>query len=171
LDGAGRVIYVGTFSKVLVPSLRLGYLVAPPALLKGLRAARRFIDIHPPVLEQLALADFITEGHYARYVRKMRLRYLERRDALAAALRQDLGDLLDVSVPDAGLHLVAWLGAGLTAQAVAHQAAAHGLQIPLLSRFSLRPLQRDGLMLGFAGADPDELRAGVRTLARALRTA
>jgi GntR family transcriptional regulator/MocR family aminotransferase len=170
LDGAGRVIYVGTFSKVLVPSLRLGYLVAPPALLKSLLAARRFIDIHPPLLEQMALADFITKGHYARYVRKMRLRYLQRRDALVAALRQDLGDRLDVSVPDAGLHLVAWLRAGLSAQAVARQAAAHGLQIPLLSRFSLRPLQRDGLMLGFAGANPDELRAGVRTLARALGT-
>jgi GntR family transcriptional regulator/MocR family aminotransferase len=170
LDSAGRVIYVGTFSKVLLPSSRLGYLVAPPALLQALRTARRFIDIHPPVLEQMALADFMAEGHYARYVRKMRLLYRERRDALVDALRQELGDLLDVAVPEAGMHLVAWLRAGLSAEAVAVQAAAHGLQIPTMSRFSLRPLQRDGLMLGFAGADRDELRAGVHTLARAIRT-
>jgi GntR family transcriptional regulator/MocR family aminotransferase len=171
LDRTGRVIYVGTFSKVLLPSMRLGYLIAPPALLQALGTARRFIDIHPPVLEQMALADFMAEGQYARHVRKMRLLYRERRDALVDALRQELGDLLDVAVPEAGMHLVAWLRAGLSAEAVAGQAAAQGLQIPTLSRFSLRPLQRDGLMLGFAGADRDELRAGVHTLARALRTA
>ena len=171
LDRTGRVIYVGTFSKVLLPSLRLGYLVAPPTLLKALRTARRFMDIHLPLLEQMALADFMSEGQYARYVRTMRLRYLDRRNALVDALTQELGDLLDVAVPDAGLHLVAWLRAGRSAEAVAGQAAAHGLQIPPLSRFSLRPLQRDGLMLGFAGAERDELRAGVHTLARAVRTA
>ncbi|HVA93104.1 MAG TPA: PLP-dependent aminotransferase family protein [Chloroflexota bacterium] len=170
LDSAGRVIYVGTFSKVLFPSLRLGYLVAPMALLNGLLAARRYVDIHLPLLEQMALADFITEGHYARYVRKMRLLYLERRNALVDALRRELGDLLDVGVPEAGLHLVAWLRAGMDPQAAVSQAAAHGLRIPLLSQFSLRPLQRDGLMLGFASASPDELRAGARTLGRALRT-
>jgi GntR family transcriptional regulator/MocR family aminotransferase len=169
LDSAGRVIYIGTFSKVLFPSLRLGYLVAPPELLKGFLAARRFIDVHLPLLEQMALADFIAEGHFARHLRKMRLLYLERRNALVDALTQELGDILDVAVPEAGMHLVAWLPAGMSAQAVAHLAAAHGLHILPISQFSLRLLQRDGLLFGFASATPEELRAGVQTLALALR--
>jgi len=163
------VIYVGTFSKVLFPSLRLGYLVAPPALLTGFLAARRFIDVHLPLLEQMALADFMAEGHFGRHVRKMRLLYAERRNALVDALTRELGDILDVAVPEAGLHLVAWLPAGMSAQTTAHRAAAHGLYISSMSQFSLRPLQRDGLMFGFSSASPDELRTGVHTLALALR--
>lgn len=169
LDSAGRVIYIGTFSKVLFPSLRLGYLVAPPELLKGFIAARRFIDVHLPLLEQMALADFIAEGHFARHLRKMRLLYLERRNALVDALTGELGDILDVAVPEAGIHLVAWLPAGMSAQRAAHLAAAHSLHILPISQFSLRPLPRDGLLFGFASASPEELRAGVKTLAIALR--
>src|SRR2546421_4631283 len=90
LDSGERVIYVGTFSKVLFPSLRLGYLVAPSALLEGLVAARDFIDMHPPLLEQMALADFIAAGHFARHLRKMRVQYRERRDALVDALTREL---------------------------------------------------------------------------------
>ncbi|GER91925.1 hypothetical protein KDW_60870 [Dictyobacter vulcani] len=90
LDRNGRVIYIGTFSKVLFPSLRLGYLIIPPALLPAFMAARRLIDVHTPLLEQLALTDFITEGHFARHLRKMRLLYLERRNTLVAALSRSL---------------------------------------------------------------------------------
>ena len=170
LDGGRRVLYVGTFSKALFPSLRLGYLVAPRQLLEALIAMRHLIDVHPALLEQLALADFIFEGQLARYVRKMRLLYLERRDALVAALTQELGDTLDIVVPEAGLHLAAWLPSGLSAQMVVQRAEARGLRLLPLSRFSLRPLQRDGLVFGFATAAPDELRAGVKTLALAVRT-
>ncbi len=169
LDRAGRVIYIGTFSKVLFPSLRLGYLVAPAELLQGFIAARHFIDTHLPLLEQMALADFIAEGHFGRHLRKMRLLYLERRNALVDTLRRELGDILDIAVPEAGMHLVAWLPAGLNAQAVVRRAAANGLHIVPISQYSLRPLQRDGLMLGFASASPEELRAGVQTLALTLR--
>jgi GntR family transcriptional regulator/MocR family aminotransferase len=169
LDSAGRVIYIGTFSKVLFPSLRLGYLVAPAELLQGFSVVRRFIDVHLPLLEQMALADFMAEGHFARHLRKMRLLYLERRNALVDALRRELGNILDVAVPEAGMHLVAWLPASMSAQAVAHLAAAHRLHIRPISHFSLRPLQRDGLMLGFASGSPEELRVGVQTLALALR--
>jgi GntR family transcriptional regulator/MocR family aminotransferase len=169
LDSAGQVIYVGTFSKVLFPALRLGYLVAPRPLLLHLRAARRLVDIHLPLLDQLALADFMTEGHFARYVRKMRLRYLERRNALIDALARDLGDLLEVTVPEAGLHMAAWLSPEMSARAGVASAAARELHIPLLSQFSLRPLTRDGFLLGFVNATPDELCASVGNLARALR--
>ncbi len=169
LDGAGRVLYIGTFSKVLFPALRLGYLVVPPAMLPAVLAARRFSDIHSPILEQMALADFMTEGQYARYLRRMRPRYQARRDALVAALREELGDVLDVVVPQAGLNLAAWLPAGMDGQAVAGRVAAQGLILPTLSQFSQRPLERDGWVFGFAGASPDALRAGVRVLARAVR--
>jgi GntR family transcriptional regulator/MocR family aminotransferase len=169
LDRAGRVLYVGTFSKVLFPALRLGYLVAPAALLPGLIAARRFIDVHPPLLEQLTLAAFLVEGHFARHLRKMRLVYRERRNTLIDALVRELGDLLEVAVPEAGMHLVAWLPAGMRVEAAVARAAALGLHLLPVSQFRLQPGRRDGLILGFAGATPAELRAGVHTLARALR--
>ena len=168
LDNARRVVYIGTFSKVLFPSLRLGYLVAPIELLGGLVAARSMIDVHLPLLEQMALADFIAEGHFARHLRKMRVLYAERRNTLIEALTRALGDILDVAVPEAGMHLVAWLPEGMSAQVVARQASAHGLRIPPISQFSSQPLQRDGLLFGFASSSPDELRAGVKTLAMAL---
>lgn len=169
LDRSGHVIYIGTFSKVLFPSLRLGYLIAPPDALEGFLAARHFIDVHPPLLDQLALADFIAEGHFARHVRKMRLLYLERRDALVEALARELGDALEVTSPEAGLHLAAWLPAGVSAQAVSRLAATHGLRILPISRTDAQ--QREGLLFGFASDSPAALREGVRTLARALRRA
>jgi GntR family transcriptional regulator/MocR family aminotransferase len=168
LDDEGRVLYVGTFSKVLFPALRLGYLVVPPGLPPAVRAARRLVDIHPPILEQMALADFIAEGHFARYVRRMRPLYQARRDALVEALRRELGGLLEVVVPQAGLNLAAWLPAGPCGRAVAACVVEHGLALPTLSQFSVRPLERDGWLFGFAGASPEALRAGVRALARAV---
>ena len=168
LDRAGRVLYIGTLSKVLFPSLRLGYLVAPPELVTGLKATQRFQAVHLPLLEQIALADFLAEGYFARHVRKMRQLYKERRDALVDALTQESDTRLDVIVPEAGMHLAAWLPAGISAQAVVHQATASGLHILPISQFSQRTLQRDGLVLGFASASPQDLRAGVKKLALAL---
>jgi GntR family transcriptional regulator/MocR family aminotransferase len=169
LDRAGRVLYIGTFSKVLFPSLRLGYLVAPPELLKGLIATHRLIAVHLPLLEQMALADFMAEGYFARHLRRMRQLYKERRNALVDALTRELGKRLDVTVPEAGMHLVVWLPSGMSAQTAAQRAAASGLHMLPISQFSLRSLQRDGLLLGFASASPQELRAGVQTLALALQ--
>ncbi|HEX6543230.1 MAG TPA: PLP-dependent aminotransferase family protein [Ktedonobacterales bacterium] len=170
LDGGERVIYIGTFSKVLLPALRLGYLVAPADLVEGFIAARRFIDVHMPSLEQMALADFIAGGHFARHLRRMRAIYHERRDALVAALTHELGDLVEVGVPEAGMHLVAWLPEGMSGQRVAHQAAALGLRVLTTTRNHPETHRREGLLLGFASDTPEELRAGVHTLARALRT-
>ena len=170
LDASGRVIYIGTFSKALFPSLRLGYLVAPGELLPKLIAMRSFIDTHPPLLEQMALAEFITSGHFARHLRKMRVLYQERRDALAAALRRESGDILDVAPPQAGMHLVAWLPEGTDGQAIARQVAAKGMYIRPVSHYSLHPLRRDGLVLGFANTPGAEIAKGVEILAQALRT-
>ena len=169
LDRAGHVLYIGTLSKALFPSLRLGYLVAPPELLTGLKATQRFWAVHLPLVEQLALADFIAEGYFARHLRKMRQLYKERRDALVDALTRELGKRLEITVPEAGMHLAVWLPEGMSAQAVAQRAAASGVHILPISHFSQRPLQRDGLVLGFASSSPQELRAGAHTLALALQ--
>jgi GntR family transcriptional regulator / MocR family aminotransferase len=168
LDRAGHVLYIGTFSKTLFPSLRLGYLVAPPELLVGLKATQRFRAVHLPLLEQLALTDFLVEGYFARHIRKMRQLYEERRDTLVDALTRELGERVDISVPEAGMHLAVWLPAGMSAQTVAQRAAASGLYILPISHFSQRALQRDGLVLGFASSFPQALRAGVHTLVLAL---
>jgi GntR family transcriptional regulator / MocR family aminotransferase len=169
LDGGERVFYVGTFSKVLFPALRLGYLVAPPPLVTAIVAARRFVDSHPPILEQLTLSDFLAEGHFARHLRTMRALYQERRDALVMALRQELGDLLTVGVPEAGMHLVAWLPSDISGEEAAQRVARQGLRILLVTQRGVGSPPREGLLLGFASNTPETLQAGVQTLARVLR--
>ncbi|GCE10322.1 hypothetical protein KTT_01810 [Tengunoibacter tsumagoiensis] len=115
----------------------------------------------------MALADFIAEGHFTRHLRRMRLLYIERRNALIDALTQEMGDMLNIPVPEAGMHLMAWLPEGMSAHLASQQAAAYDLHIMPISQS--RPSQRDGLLFGFASATPKELRAGVKTLAKALR--
>jgi GntR family transcriptional regulator/MocR family aminotransferase len=168
LDRAGRVLYIGTFSKTLFPSLRLGYLVAPTDLIEPLLAVRRCIDAYPPMLEQLALCDFLTEGHYARHLRKMLSLYRRRRDLLRRELHLHLGGLLDVHLPEAGMHLVGWLPPGKDDQRAAELAAGAGIEVIPISRFSLEPLPRGGLVFGYASADEEAILHGVKALAAAL---
>jgi GntR family transcriptional regulator/MocR family aminotransferase len=168
LDHAGRVLYVGTFSKVLFPALRLGYLVAPTPLLATLLQTRRFLDLHPPILEQMALADFLREGHYASHLRRTRHQIQRRRDCLHQELRLHLGGLLDVSLPEAGLELVGWLPRDKDDQRAVALAAAAGITVVAISRQSLEPPSRGGLLMGFAGIDEEAIQHGVKTLADAL---
>jgi GntR family transcriptional regulator / MocR family aminotransferase len=170
LDRDARIIYIGSFGRVLPSSVRLGYLVAPTTLLEGFLSAREYIDVRPPLLEQLALADFFAEGHYARHVQRTRGQYLECRDALVEALGRELGDLVEVAAPEMGTHLVAWLPAGVDGRLAARAAAEQGLRVEPVSRFSQRLLVQDGLLLGYVDPRPAELQAAVVTLARALRT-
>jgi GntR family transcriptional regulator/MocR family aminotransferase len=165
LDRDGRVLYIGSFSKTLFPALRLGFLIAPPALVEPLVATRRFINIHPPLLEQMALTDFIEEGHFVRHLRRMVEVYQQRRDALASALMNEMGDKMEVYVPEAGMHLVGWLPAGVDDTAIADRAAEAGLEVSPISKYSLIPLRRGGLLFGYAGTDEAALREGVRQLA------
>jgi GntR family transcriptional regulator / MocR family aminotransferase len=168
LDRDARVIYIGSFSKVLFPALRLGYLVLPADLVSRFAAVRDATDIFPPTFSQAVLADFIREGHFARHLRRTRALYRERRSTLVAAIRAQLGDLLDVRGDEAGMHLAASLPEGPDDHEVALQAAREGLwTMPLSSCYVARPSRR-GFVLGFGGTDLPETQRGVRRLAAVL---
>ena len=165
LDTAGRVIYAGTFSKVLFPALRLGYLVVPPELVDAFVAARALADRHSPSVTQAALADFIDGGHFARHVRRTRALYAERQAALVHAARRTLGGLLEVAPAEAGMHLMGWLprrrgrprGRARRAHPRRGRAAALGLSSPADS--SLGPGRPHA---GLRGVCPARDRRGLR---------
>jgi GntR family transcriptional regulator / MocR family aminotransferase len=165
LDVSGRVIYIGTFNKVMFPSLRLAYLIAPPDLVDGFVAARALGDGHPPVLAQAALADFIEHGHFGAHVRQMRALYHERRDVLVGALRSRLGEGLRLGPTEAGMHLVVTHPAIRDDGAIVHAADGAGLSVDRLSRHYLGRRAARGLLLGFTASPPDELKRATRTLA------
>ena len=165
LDAEARVIYVGTLSKVMFPALRLGYLVVPKDLVPAFAAARDTVDTFSSTLFQLAMTDFIREGHFARHVRKMRILYGERRAALQAALRRHLGDRLEVTGGEAGIQLTALLPPGVDDVAVSVRAAARGVSARPLSPCYLSPPERGGLILGYGVAGTQEIDSGVRKLA------
>lgn len=161
LDDAGRVIYIGTFSKVLFPSIRIGYMILPPPLVDPFLKVRRLIDIHSPLLEQAVLADFILEGHFTRHLRRMRALYAERRKTLLQAA----GELpLKIDSPEAGIHCVGWLPDGMDDRTLASQAAAYELNLTPISSFSIEPTSRQGLLLGYGGFSVEEIKDGVRRL-------
>ncbi|UHC13756.1 PLP-dependent aminotransferase family protein [Methylobacterium currus] len=175
LDRTGRVIYAGTVSKTLSPQLRLGYLVVPPALEHAFAEAKRLADRQAPGLEQAALARLLGDGGYERHLRQARRRNADRRAALLAALAETFGAEVRVEGAAAGLHLVAWFD-GVPAGAEAGMAAAAraaGIGVypvgPLYFDAAARP-DRAGLLLGFAGNEPEAIRAGIRRLAAALAT-
>lgn len=171
LDRSGRVAYVGTFSRALLPSLRLGYLVLPPALVDAFLAMRALSDDSPPQLTQAAAAAFIGEGHFSRHLRRMRTVYAERRQALLDAAEGHLGGLLELSADEAGLQLIGWLASDLTEQAASEHAARFGVDVRPLGQCRIQAGGRPGLMLGFAGFSPARIRSAAAKLAQALRAA
>ncbi len=171
VDNEARVIYVGSFSKVLFPSLRIGYLVAPPDLVDSFVAMRARTDVHSPTPEQVVLTDFIAEGHFARHIRRMRALYAERQAILVEAAGKELEGMLEVSPADAGMHLIGWLGDGVDDVAVSARALEEGVVAPALSTFYLGKGGAPGLLLGYTGVAEAEIRAGVRRLAVALGSA
>jgi GntR family transcriptional regulator/MocR family aminotransferase len=165
------VLYVGTFNKTLVPGIRLGYLVAPAALVESFRIARAATDRHASTFVQRVLADFIREGHYARHLRRVRALYAERQRALLDAVEEIMPQLLTMAPDAAGLHLVGWLPAGISDAEAAEAASREGVEVFPLSRFAMgpaRPAARGALLLGYAAFDAREIVDGVRRLRRAL---
>jgi GntR family transcriptional regulator/MocR family aminotransferase len=164
LDRDTRVVYVGTFSKVLFPALRVGYMVIPQDLVERFSAVRAAMDISPPVLAQNALAELLREGHFARHVRRMRTLYSERRGALVEALGAEFGDRLDLLGDQAGMHLVAGFRDDVDDILVAETAARQELwAMPLASCYCGEPARR-GLVLGYGATEARQIPLGVRRL-------
>jgi GntR family transcriptional regulator/MocR family aminotransferase len=170
LDGGGRVLYVGTFSKLLFPALRLGYVLAPENVHGPLAAAKALADTGTAMLEQLTLADFLREGHYERHLRRSREKNARRRAALLEALAEHFGSRVEISGANTGLHVLAWLRGknGRPISAITRRAAAAGVGVSSVAPFFLRPPERSGVLLGYGALTEREIREGVKRLAAAL---
>ncbi|HEV7733455.1 MAG TPA: PLP-dependent aminotransferase family protein, partial [Candidatus Binatia bacterium] len=160
LDAAGRVVYVGTFSKTMFPALRAGWLVVPPALVDPFRAAVRNTGHTVPGVIQAALADFMNDGHFGAHVRRMRTLYAARQERLVTAAHRRLDGLLDVRPADAGMQLAAALPPGTDDRAVAQAAYDAGVIAPALSSYYLGSQSSPGLFLGYAGVKERDIGRG-----------
>jgi GntR family transcriptional regulator/MocR family aminotransferase len=173
LDRTGSVIYVGTLSKVLFPGLRLGYIVAPPALVEPLARAKAVVDRHNPIVPQAVLADFIQEGHFARHIRRTRDAYGERRIAMLEAIGSRMHGVLACGPSDAGLDLCVGVTNGLSEAGAAARALAAGVDVRPLAYYTNPAAGPDcavppGLLLGFSAFTPNEIRAGIQRLEQAI---
>jgi GntR family transcriptional regulator/MocR family aminotransferase len=171
LDRDGRVIYVGTMSKVMFPGLRVGYMVVPEQLIDAFLVVRALVDAHPSSIAQAALVDFIGEGHLAAHIRRMRALYGERQAALLAAVQARLGARLALAPSAAGMHLVGHLAPAADDAAIAQAAAAAGVEAPALSGYYQGPPNRRGLLLGYAGVPESAMAPAVARLAGVIENA
>lgn len=168
LDTEGRVIYVGTFSRTMFSSLRIGYLVVPRSLLPALTAAKWLSDRHTPTLEQETLAEFIGSGLYERHLRRVRRRNAATRRALLDAVAEHLGDRVEVTGDGAGAHIVLWPEKRISEEDAVAAAAARRVGVyGIGGYFSKRPA-RPGLILGYPRLREADIREGVRRLAEVL---
>ena len=168
IDIKRRVIYLGTFSKVMLPSLRLGYIVVPLDLIDAFRAARQFTIQFPPLLEQIALTGFINEGHFHRHIRRMRALYEERQAIFFQAAKRGLEGRLEIEPSNSGMHLIGWLPEGMNDLAASRNAAKYGVDASPLSNYCFDAKLPGGFVLGFAGVNETEIKEGIHSLRLAL---
>lgn len=169
LRAGAPVVYVGTFSKILYPALRIGYMVVPRKLAGNVVFARSVDGLHSHHADQAVLAEFIAEGHLERHIRRMRSIYKERRRALVEGLGHAVPDL-EVMPSQAGMHVVAKLPHGANDRRIVKEAAERGLELTALSRFYAHERAEQGLIMGFSGFDVPEIEAGVGLLAQIARS-
>lgn len=167
LDRDGRVIYIGSFSKVLIPALRLGYVVVPAELTDVFTAALALIHRHPSTVDQAVLAAFMSEGHFGRHIRRMRVLYEERQKALVDAVTEHLEGVMETDASNAGMHLVGWIKKG-TAGAFSKRAEEAGVGVTPLSAYAISQKRLNGVVMGYAAFSPNEIREAVVRLRNAL---
>ncbi len=168
LDNHSNVIVIGSFSKTLFPSLRVGYVVLPPSLADHFLAFRYQTDFRNSTFDQAVLCDFIVDGHLARHLRRMRNLYAGRLAALIAGSKQHLIGLLELSDVRAGLYTIGFLQNGMTSRRAERLAADQGIEVLAVDRFTLRLPDPKALLLGFAGYDETAIGEGLVRLAKAL---
>ena len=176
LDSADLTVYVGTLSKVLFPGLRLGYIVAPPALVEPLVRAKAALDRHNAIVPQMVLADFMAEGHFTRHIKRTRDAYAERREALLRGLAARLPHELVCGPSDAGLDLCVHFRRALDQDRVARLALEQGVEVRPLSYYTSRVATAEcavapGLLLGFSAIAPAHIATGLDLLAKAIKAA
>lgn len=171
IDGRGRVIYLGTFSKTLFPGLRIGFVVVPAALMDPVVAARAVSDRFPSPLMGGALAEVMESGDFAAHLRRMRTQYRAARDMVAATLVRASGGRLGVALPDHGLHLLATLPEGLPPGSARAIQASAGVEGWLLSEARLVQDGPDGFVIGYSGHEPAALEQAALRLGAAVRRA
>lgn len=169
VDASGRVIYVGTFSKSLFPALRLGFLVAPEALVPTFDMCLGAFSPGVPTAPQAIVADFIAEGHFATHVRRMRKLYAERYQVLMSSAQVRLGEWLDILPTTTGMHTVAFLRNGGDDGRISALAATRGVTVTPIGRFCIEPIGRQGLVLGFSAFNPAQIKTAVAILASAFK--
>lgn len=170
IDSHESVIYLGTFSKILFPALRLGYLIVPPRLVDAFTIAKRVSDYHSPLLEQAIITDFITEGHLSRHVRRMRTLYRERLDFFIDTARTEWGEAVELKNTDAGMHVLTVFPNHVDDIRFAEEAESRGVSTMALSPLYAGSTKTPGLMLGFAGFGPRQTKSGIRTLSALFRS-
>lgn len=161
-----RVVYLGTFSKILFPSLRLGYAIVPDALVPAFCGARVLMDRHTPSADQHVLAAYIAEGHLDRHIRRIRGVYADRRSQLVGMLERSIPtDLGWLQPSDQGMHLLLWLARGIDDVLLAARAVAAGVAVRAVSPMYSAGNGRPGLVLGLGGFSNEQMEAAVRVLA------
>jgi GntR family transcriptional regulator/MocR family aminotransferase len=164
LDRGDRVLYVGSFSKTMLPMLRLGFLVAPPSLLDALRSAKRLSDLQTETTNQGAMAGFMADGLFVRHLRRSTREYAARRALILAVLRRDFAHRLEVVPSTAGLHLAAWPKGDVDVAALVDRAAAAGVGLADLAEYHGFGPGRPGLALGYGRIGTDRIEEGLRLL-------
>lgn len=171
LDDSGRVIYTGSFSKVLFPSLRLGYVVVPPGLREDFVSAKWADDFGSPAVEQAALANFLADGSFERHLRRTGKTLKQRREAFLAALRKHGGDVVEIADSHAGMHLTVWLRGRSAAEgdALIARARERGLGLYPVAPFYFDPPDRGGLLMGYCAMSVAEIEEAARVFGACLR--